>query len=91
MTKLHYNIRVTGKVQGVFYRASAMSTAMELGISGFVRNDSDNSVYLEIEGNPDRLDKFITWCNKGSDFSKVDHVDFHEGGIQNFKSFEIKR
>ncbi len=91
MNNLHYNIRITGKVQGVFYRASAITKAVELGISGFVRNELDNSVYIEAEGKPDRLDQFIDWCNEGSDFSKVDHVEIEEGGFQDFNSFEIKR
>ena len=91
MDKSHFDIRVVGKVQGVFYRASTMTKAMELSIVGFVRNEIDGSVYIEAEGSSQKLDKFIQWCNKGSDFSRVDNIDVQEADVKNFTAFEIKR
>lgn len=55
----HYNITVSGKVQGVFYRASTKEKAEQLGIKGFVRNQSDGTVYIEAEGEVSQLDAFI--------------------------------
>ena len=91
MDKSHFDIRVIGKVQGVFYRASTMTKAMELSIFGFVRNEIDGSVYIEAEGSSQKLDKFIQWCNEGSDFSRVDNIDVQEANVKNFTTFEIKR
>ena len=91
MDKSHVDIRVFGKVQGVFYRASAMTKAMDLSICGFVRNESDGSVYIEAEGTSKKLDIFIQWCKAGSDFSKVDTVDVQDTPIKDFTTFEIKR
>jgi acylphosphatase len=48
--KKHFNIRISGRVQGVFFRASTKAKAEELGISGFVQNEPDGSVYIEAEG-----------------------------------------
>ena len=89
--KLHINIVVTGKVQGVFFRASAMEQALDLGITGFVRNQNDGSVYLEAEGDPDKLDELVAWCKKGSQFSRVDQVEVNHSAVEEFSEFTIKR
>jgi acylphosphatase len=46
----HVSIRISGKVQGVFFRASTKGKAEQYGINGFVRNEKDGSVYIEAEG-----------------------------------------
>ncbi|MFB6307312.1 MAG: acylphosphatase, partial [Flavobacteriales bacterium] len=53
----HKDIRVRGKVQGVFYRATMVENAMRWGIKGFVRNETDGSVYIEAEGDEEALEK----------------------------------
>jgi acylphosphatase len=87
----HLNIRVVGKVQGVFYRASALEKAQELGLYGFVRNEPDESVYLEAEGAPEQLEKLVNWCRQGPPRAKVEQVDVRPGEWQGFTRFEIKR
>ena len=47
---VHINIHITGRVQGVNFRTYTKEKAEELGILGFVRNETDGSVYLEAEG-----------------------------------------
>lgn len=89
MTK-HYNITVSGKVQGVFYRASTKEKAEQLGIKGFVRNQSDGTVYIEAEGEVSQLDAFIDWCKIGSKFSKVENVHFSPSDIVSFSNFDIQ-
>ena len=71
---VHYSIRVTGKVQGVFYRASARAEAERLGLKGFVRNESDGSVYAEAEGEAEALELFLAWCRRGPPHARVDAV-----------------
>jgi acylphosphatase len=46
----HYQITVSGKVQGVWFRKSTQDKARELGLRGFVRNQPDGSVYIEASG-----------------------------------------
>jgi acylphosphatase len=59
---LHYDIRVTGRVQGVWFRASAHAEASRLSLHGFVRNEEDGSVYSETEGGKETLDIYVAWC-----------------------------
>jgi acylphosphatase len=72
---VHVEIRVTGKVQGVFYRASARERAAELGLSGTAKNRDDGSVVLDMHGPRDAIDQFVAWCREGPPRARVDHVD----------------
>ena len=89
MTK-HFNITVSGKVQGVYYRASTKHKAEELGIVGFVKNQSDGSVYIEAEGEMPQLSALIDWCKMGPNHAKVENVHFVPGEVQGFKGFDIR-
>jgi acylphosphatase len=89
--KRHFSILVSGRVQGVFYRASAKAKAEELGITGFVENLPDGNVYIEAEGTDQDLDRFKTWCAEGPPRSQVVRVEIKEGALQNFTSFGIHR
>lgn len=87
---VHNNIRIFGKVQGVFFREGAQEKAEKLIIKGWIKNLSDGSVYIEAEGKPENLEKFIDWCHKGSGDAKVDRVEVEEGNMKNFTGFEVK-
>jgi len=87
----HLNIRVSGKVQGVFFRASARDVARSLGLNGFVRNEPDGSVYIEAEGRDRELSQFEDWCKKGPPHAQVSGVQIEEGMVQNFQYFNINR
>ena len=89
--KLHYNIRVKGKVQGVFYRASTEKKAREIGLKGFVRNEPDGSVYIEAEGHNDELLELVDWCHRGPEMAEVDEVDVREGCWEGYEEFEVRR
>ena len=88
---IHLNIRVTGRVQGVFFRATTMDKALDQSISGFVRNETDGSVLIEAEGTPDNIELFLVWCRKGPQFAKVDNVEIVESPVCDYSKFEIKR
>lgn len=85
----HLDIKVQGRVQGVFYRAATKEKAEELDLVGFARNEPDNSVYIEVEGKEENLKQFINWCKSGSDNAEVQNLDIQEGKIKNFSKFEI--
>jgi acylphosphatase len=87
----HISIHVTGKVQGVFFRASTKAVADQLGVNGFVRNESDGSVYIEAEADQLILEKFMTWCQQGPQEAIVKTTEVKEGKLKHFKSFDIKR
>jgi acylphosphatase len=87
----HYKIRVRGQVQGVFYRASAAEKASKLHLAGFVRNEIDGSVYIEVEGEQDNLTQFIEWTKRGPARAAVISCDVSESEIKHFLQFEIQR
>lgn len=89
--KRHISILVSGRVQGVFYRASAKTKADELGVTGFVENRPDGKVYIEAEGPDEMLDLFKAWCSDGPTRAQVEQVEIKEGDLQNFTSFGILR
>jgi acylphosphatase len=84
-------ITVTGKVQGVFFRASTREKARTLGLSGFVKNQTDGSVYIEASGGADQLKDLIAWCKQGPQFANVESVDVSEMPNKEYPSFEIGR
>ncbi len=81
----HLDIKVYGKVQGVFFRASAKEKASELRLNGYVKNDSDGSLNIEIEGEDAEVDKFKKWCEEGPPSAKVDRIDASIGPIRGYK------
>jgi len=68
-------LKIHGRVQGVFYRDSARRRANKLGIVGFVKNESDGTVSIVAEGEEESLKKFIKWCYNGPILAKVTAVD----------------
>jgi acylphosphatase len=91
MTKLNYNIKVTGRVQGVWFRDSTRKKALELELHGIVRNEADGSVYIEAEGQQDALDKLAAWCAVGPPAAEVEKVEVKPGKVKNYAGFEITR
>jgi acylphosphatase len=87
----HLSIIVSGKVQGVFFRASAKEAAEKLGITGFARNEKDGSVYIEAEGADEQLEQFVVWCNHGPSNAVVKNIIVEEGKVLGFVKFEVRR
>ncbi|MBD1434645.1 acylphosphatase [Sphingobacterium sp. DN00404] len=85
----HLNITVTGKVQGVYYRATCKAVADQLGVKGFVMNQPDGSVYIEAEGDIFALDTLLEFCQEGPDHAEVAEVSSSESPLQGFKNFEV--
>jgi len=71
---VRYKVRVEGRVQGVNYRSFVQTAARTLGVSGWVRNDSDGSVEVVAEGTPETLDEFVDHVRKGSGLARVTDV-----------------
>ena len=84
-------IQVSGKVQGVWFRASTQRKANELNIKGIVKNLPNGDVYIEAEGEENALGNFIKWCHQGSDHSRVDNVITSEIETKSFEDFKIVR
>ena len=85
----HLDIRVSGKVQGVFYRATTKAVADQLGVKGVVLNEEDGSVFIEAEGDDFALEMLLEFCHKGSDRAEVEKVEVSESEIRNYRNFEV--
>lgn len=87
MKRMH--VYVSGKVQGVFFRAETQRAASDLHLTGWVRNMDDGRVEAVFEGEEQDVDKMLAWCRSGPPYARVDHVAAHEepwsGGYKSFR------
>ena len=85
----HRDITVTGKVQGVFFRAATRARAHALGVKGRVSNKPDGSVYVEAEGSAELLDEFQPWLHLGPPAARVEQVIAVAGDVKGYHDFTI--
>lgn len=84
-------IRIFGRVQGVFFRASAREEARRLGLAGFARNEPDGSVLIEAEGDEPALERFVAWCRQGPPGARVERLDVEHGDPRGHLAFTVRR
>jgi acylphosphatase len=84
-------IRVSGKVQGVYFRVSAKQQAQNLGLVGYVKNEQDGTVLIEVEGDDEAVGQMVNWCKHGPALARVKDVAIKQEAARNFVSFEIKK
>jgi acylphosphatase len=83
---------ITGRVQGVFYRASAQQEGMRLGLLGEVRNLPGGSVEAVVEGPRERIEEFIDWCKRGPPAAEVENVRVRwSKALGEFRTFMVAR
>lgn len=86
------HVRVRGRVQGVFFRASTRQRAREAGVAGWVRNRRDGSVEAWLEGGPEDVAVVERWIRGGGPRSaRVDEVEAEDRQPEGFARFEIRR
>ena len=72
------------------YRWNAANEAISRDITGFVRNLSDGSVYIEAEGTREQLDSYLEWCRQGPRLSIVRALKFEAGDPEGYEDFRIE-
>ena len=82
--------KVSGKVQGVFYRREACDQARARGLRGWIRNSEDGGVEAMICGEETEVLKMLEWLWQGPPAAKVSDVQSEVRDLQNFSGFEIK-
>ena len=84
-----YEILISGRVQGVGFRAAARKQARSLRLRGWVENLADGSVRTVICGDQERCVRFINWCREGSAYSWVEGIDIREMKPESLSSFTV--
>jgi acylphosphatase len=84
-------IFISGKVQGVYYRATAAKKAKSLGLKGWVKNIPDGRVELLAEGDLDTLAELEAWCWTGSKLANVEQVLAERIPHQGYRDFVVDR
>jgi acylphosphatase len=82
-------VRITGEVQGVSFRAYAAREAVRLELAGWVRNEPDDSVAGHFEGPDEAVEEMLAWCRRGSPAADVDAVEVTDVGPTGAASFEV--
>jgi acylphosphatase len=83
-------VRVTGRVQGVFFRAWTRDEARGLAVNGWVRNCADGSVEAHVEGDEAQVQALIERLNQGPPHARVDRIDVTEAPLDHQASFEVR-
>lgn len=81
---------ISGRVQGVFYRASTRDKAVRLGVSGWVKNIPGGGVEAVFCGEKNKVEQMIKWCRKGPAHAKVDNVEVTWEEPEGLERFEIR-
>lgn len=85
------HVIISGRVQGVFFRANTQQKAEQLGVNGWVRNTSDGKVEAVFVGDKQKVDEIIKWCHQGSSMAEVENVEIEEKeSTDEYSDFTIK-
>ncbi len=88
-TRAH--VLVSGRVQGVYFRATTQETAREAGVEGWVRNRDDGRVEAVFEGPEPAVEDLIAFCHKGSPAAAVEDVEVTYESPEGLEGFRIRR
>ncbi len=84
------HVFISGRVQGVGYRAHTRKTAVRLGLKGWVRNLSDGRVEAVFEGDRAPIEQMLQWCHQGPPFAAVKQVQVSPETPEGLESFQIQ-
>ncbi len=84
------DLRVTGRVQGVFYRDACRREAARLGVVGWVRNEDDVAVAGHFEGEQDAVEALVAWCRQGPPQARVDGVTTTPSVVTGADRFQVR-
>jgi len=89
MTKVCRLCVVSGRVQGVFFRASTQAEAERLGLQGWVRNEPDGTVRVLVCGDTDVADQLCNWLAQGPKYAQVTGVNCEDRPYESLTDFQI--
>lgn len=85
------NVFISGRVQGVFFRAYTRDKARALGLKGWVKNLYDGRVEAVFEGEKERVKEMLEWCHEGPSAAKVTNLEIKfEQATREFSNFDVR-
>jgi acylphosphatase len=78
-------------VEGVYFRVFAKQKSLNLGICGFVQNEPDGTLSVEVEGSDAAIAEMVSWCKKGPGLARVKAIEVTDLPGRNFICFDIKK
>ncbi|WP_435066574.1 acylphosphatase [Haloplanus sp. C73] len=89
--RIRAHVFVSGRVQGVYYRANTRDAARARNVDGWVRNLEDGRVEAVFEGPESAVEEMVEWCHTGSPAATVDDVDVNYEDPQGESEFVVRR
>ena len=88
--KTSINVKIIGRVQGVWFRVSTQKKALQLNIKGWVKNASDGSVEACFQSDQSTLKQMVRWCHKGPEMAQVEKVITTRSNEPEHHDFKIR-
>jgi acylphosphatase len=88
--RIRRRVVVSGRVQGVGFRAATRSRAEAHGLAGWVRNLPDGSVEAAFEGDPEAVEAMLGFCRAGPRFAHVERLEVCEEPVEGLRRFEFR-
>jgi acylphosphatase len=90
VSAIRARVVVTGVVQGVFFRESTRSQALQLGVCGWVRNLPDGRVEAALEGAPESVEAMVGWMRSGPDRAVVESLERVDESLEGCHGFDVR-
>lgn len=87
--KTSRNLKIHGRVQGVWYRESMRREAEMHGVAGWVRNCTDGTVEAHVEGAPEAVEAIVAWCRRGPPAARVSNVETVPSDFTHSQGFQV--
>jgi len=89
-TRIRRRVVVSGRVQGVAFRAATRAQARAHGLAGWVRNRADGSVEAVFEGTPAAVEALVAWCRQGPRSARVEQIEVQDEAPEGLTGFEVR-
>ncbi len=87
--RVRRRVRITGRVQGVFFRDETRARAESSGIAGWIRNNPDGTVEAVLEGPEGELERLVAWCRRGPSGADVEGIRVEREEVQGERGFAV--
>ena len=81
---------VKGRVQGVFFRQGCQREAVAVGVTGWIHNNNDGTVEAALEGDPDAVERIVSWMRVGPSGAVVTGVKIVDEAVLGEHSFTVR-